>query len=58
MGKRKVNLKQLKPVPKMQDPIRYPKVTGKIEEQSKDSFEHSLKIEGVMLKKMMEAIIE
>lgn len=54
----KLDLKKLRPVPKMQDPIRYPRVTGKIEEQSKDSFEYSLKIESVMLKKMMEAIIE
>ena len=57
MRERKVNLKQLKPVPKMQDPIRYPKVTGKIEEQSKKAFTQSLSLESKMLINLMNEII-
>jgi hypothetical protein len=54
---KKIDFKKLKPVPKMQDPIRYPKVTGKIEEESKRDFTRSLSLESKMLIKMMDEII-
>lgn len=53
-----VKLKSLKPVPKIQDPIRYPKVTGMIEKQSKEDFERSLSLESKMLLNLMNAEIE
>ncbi len=54
----KIDLKKLRPVPKMQDPIRYPKVTGKIEEQSKKDFERSLSLESKMLINLINEIIK
>lgn len=54
---KKIDFKKLRPAPKMQDPIRYPKVTEKIEEQSKKAFTQSLSLESKMLINLMNEII-